>query len=162
MAVKQIFRIDSGRFALPRQDDFLWIAGTGAIRREDGLCKRQSLRPLYFRILHRADDDNACALHRGDAGIRIALSGHVSRLHVGFGLRLRCATARADRQSQNGSKKKFHSSHARIHCPPPGDCTEFFHAATADLISAAQFVRGFTKRGVNQGNIPIKSGVTKI
>ena len=40
--------------------------------------------------------------------------------------------------------------------------TEFFHAATADLISAAQFARGFTKRGVNHGNIPIKSYVTKI
>ena len=39
---------------------------------------------------------------------------------------------------------------------------EFFHAATADLISAAQLAFGFTKRGVNHGNVPIKSGVTKI
>ena len=38
----------------------------------------------------------------------------------------------------------------------------FFHAATADLISAAQFACGFTNRGVNHGNAPIKSGVTRI
>jgi len=44
----------------------------------------------------------------------------------------------------------------------PGDCTEFFHAATADLISAPTLHLGFTNRGVNHGNIPIKSGVTKI
>ena len=43
-----------------------------------------------------------------------------------------------------------------------GDCTDRFQAVTADLISAAQFAFGFTKRGVNQGNAPIKSCVTKI
>jgi len=37
-----------------------------------------------------------------------------------------------------------------------------FHAATADLISAAQSARGFTKRGGSHGNNPIKSCVTKI
>ena len=37
-----------------------------------------------------------------------------------------------------------------------------FHDATADLISAAQFARGFTKSGVNHGKLPVRSGVTKI
>jgi hypothetical protein len=43
-----------------------------------------------------------------------------------------------------------------------GDSTEFFHAATADLISAAQFAFGFTNFGVNHGKLPVRSCVTKI
>ena len=39
---------------------------------------------------------------------------------------------------------------------------ESFHAATADLMSAAQFARCLTKRGVNHGELPVRSGVTKI
>ena len=43
-----------------------------------------------------------------------------------------------------------------------GEPMEPLHAATADLISAAQFALGFTKRGVNHGKLPIKSCVTRI
>lgn len=86
VAIKQILRINRGRFALPRQDDFLRISLAGVICRDDGLRERQSLRPLDFGVLHRADDDYVYMLRGGDAGIRVALSGQVSRPHVGLGL----------------------------------------------------------------------------
>jgi hypothetical protein len=67
----------------------------------------------------------------------------------------------------NDSKSIFDSICFNQHPPrqkvaAPVCVKEFFQAVTAALISPAQFARGLTKRGVNHGNVPIKSCVTKI